>query len=285
VRKTAYNDLEIDEIDETSAVDNPAQVGARAAIFKRAIANTGGSPVGSGTVANTQENPNVTKVEDQPALDAVQKQPAAAQAELEIHKSIAGLSDVERALYRGLDQVGQSAFLKLSPADRVEKVRAAGEANPVVYTSPFTGESFRKSDDQRLVSAAKRADKIEQDLATERTLRGDETFSKRADEELKNLPGKKPAKVALLKVVEGIQDSAVRDEVKALIKAGNDSMAKNFTSRGTESGADEGGSAHEKLEVLAKNLRKSNPKLSEVDAYALAGEQNPEIREEAIRQG
>lgn len=292
MRKTAYNDLEIDDIEETSAVDNPAQVGARAVIFKRAIANTDDSPVGSGIVTETQENQNVTKVEDQaPALEAVQKQLADAQAELAaskaevaIQKSIAELSDAERAHYRGLDQAGQSAFLKLSPADRIQKVSAAAEQNPVIYTSAFTGESFRKSDDPRLVTAAKRADKVEQDLANERTAREEENFSKRADAELKHLPGKTPAKVALLKAVDGIKDQSTRDEVKAMLKAGDESMSKSFAPLGSSKGTD-GSSAHEKLEGIAKNLQKADPKLSQVDAYALAGEQNPALREEAIREG
>jgi hypothetical protein len=289
--KKAYNELEITEFDEISAVDNPAQVGARAVIFKRAIANIGGDPVGSGTVTETQENQNVTKVEDQPALDAVQKQLTAAQAELAsakaeaaIQKSIAELSDAERALYRGMDKSGQESFLKLSVTERAEKVRATSDANPEIYRSPFTGESFRKNDDPRLVSMAKRADEQSQALASEKALREDEQFSKRADSELKNLPGKQPAKVALLKAVDGIKDQAVRDEVKAIVKAGNDALSKAFETRGTVSGSD-GVSAHEKLEGIAKGLRSTNPKLSDVDAYALAGEQNPELREEAIREG
>jgi hypothetical protein len=291
VRKTAYNELEIDEIEETSAVDNPAQVGARAVIFKRALANTDSLPVGSKAVATTQENQNVTKVEDAPAIESVQKQLkaaqdelAAAKAEAAIQKSIAELSDAERAHYRGLDETGRGSFLKLSTIERAEKVRAASEANPVVYTSPISGEAFRKSDDPRLVAMAKRADEQSQALALEKAAREDEQFAKRADAELKNMPGDQKVKVELLKVVEGIKDQPTRDGAKALLKAGNDALSKAFETRGTTSGGD-GKSAHEKLEGIAKSLRVQNPKLSEFEAYDLAGSQNPDLKQEAIREG
>lgn len=354
------NELTIDDLEEISGVDRPAQPGARAVIYKRAVAKQlhllsevdghthtiddaggGGSssyekmtgeeyghshpwivtlsgqivigasaghthevmvlksapstaPSSGDTLPAPQNTPGVAGGQPKPTHMTDTKDPAAQlaevtkkvadlSAELLIAKAIGEFSDAEKALYKGMDAAGQEAFRKLDPAARLEKLRSNSETNPVIYTSP-EGETFRKNDDPRMIALAKRADETAKHLAAERAIRASENFRKRAGEELKNLPGEEVAKVELLRAVEGISDAAVRASVQALLKAGNDAMAKGFRELGTSSGAPDSSAeaAHEKLVTIAKGLREKDSKLDDVGAYAKACELNQELYEQAV---
>lgn len=289
-----FNELEIDLLDEISAVDRPAQPAARAVIFKRdgglapqpagGVGSSDTNTPGSSGAKETQQMTDKTSAESQ--LEAVNKRVAELTAELAIAKAIGEFSDAEKNLYGGLDAAGQEAFLKLSREQRAERVRASAESNPVVYTT-LDGETFRKNDDPRMVSIAKSADEYRKALITERNERKTVELRKRAESELKSLPGTEVVKVALLRAIDGISDEETRKGVAELLKAGNDAISKNFTESGTAAGADNPGSdeqleAEAKLEKFAKGLREKDPKLSTWDAYALAAEQNPELYELAI---
>lgn len=206
------------------------------------------------------------------------------QAELAVAKALGEMSDAEKSLYSGMDAAGQEAFRKMTPAQRLEKVRAASESNPVILE--IDGQQFRKNDDPRLVATAKRAHEATLALAAERSLRQSDELRKRAGSELGRLPGDETAKVALLRAVDGIGDETVRKAVFSILKAGNDALAKFQRELGTASGAgdqpDSADAAHEKLEALAKGLREKNPKLTEADAYALAADQNRDLYEQAV---
>jgi len=390
VRKTAYNELEIDEIDEGSAVDNPAQVGARALIFKRAdtfskrlimtdevaghahvveddgreggvtsyvisaeaeyahmhdwvrkadgsvgiaaaeghthvlvqkrafsaarrkeLADSGAAlPDGSFPIVTVEDlknaiqaigrasdrgqaiahirrralalgasellpdsfgknNPGETgtqeienMVEQTPAekqIEAAQKQLADAkaelaksQAELAVAKSLAELSDAERAIWQAHDEAGRAAFLKLTKEARAEQIRKAQEQNAVVYTS-LDGETFRKNDDPRLIALAKRGDADRAAFLAEKLERQREQLSKRAGVELQNMAGDEATKVAVLKALDSIPDQKDRDGAKAFLKAANDSLAEAFRAHGTGVGHDAGAAGAEaKLESMAK---------------------------------
>jgi hypothetical protein len=312
VRKTGYNVLEIDEIDEISGVDNPAQVGARAVIFKRAFgaeerresAQAGHAlPDGSFPIENEQDLQNAiqaigrasdreraiahirsravalgrkdlipesfgksiegeqgtrTMTDKTPAeqLEAVQKQLTALQAELNIAKAFGELSDAEKAYHKSLDERGRESFLKLSVQERAQRVRFSQDENPVVYTD-LKGQTFRKNDDPRMIAMAKSADEDRAALLAEKSARQTAEFSKRAEVELKNYPGDSAAKVALLKVVDGIGDAATRDAVKAIVKAGNDSLEPAFRERGTSSGPAITDGAEAQLQKLAEDHAKA----------------------------
>lgn len=260
--KKGYNELEIDEIDETSGVDNPAQVGARAVIFKRHVDPLAGG--GAGGVASNESNTprgtgaQETKMTDKtPAekeLDAVKKQLDAQATELLIAKAEGSLSDAERALYRGLDVAGQESFRKSTPEQRLEKVRAASEQNPVVYTN-ISGEAFRKNDDPRLIAMAKQADVDRKAFIAEKESRERESLAKRAETELSNLPGKPEEKVSLLKALEAVP-AEQREGVRSILKAANDSLAKGFEERGTSTGTSNTG-AEQRLEKVVEDHAKS----------------------------
>lgn len=257
--------LEIDSLDEISAVDRPAQPGARAVIYKRApsTATPAGDtlPLSKNTpgVAGGQGNQNMTNQEPDKKLETVTAELAAVTKRLEIADVVASLSDAEKAIYKGLDAAGQETFRKLSPEQRAERVRQTERDNDVVYKS-LDGETFRKSDDPRLVALAKRSDEDRKSLALERAERASDSLKKRAGTELAKLPGDELAKVALLRVVDGISDETVRKAVAEILKAGNDAMSRTMAPVGTSAGAaltSDAATASVELEKLAKQLATS----------------------------
>jgi hypothetical protein len=238
------NELHIDDLDEVSGVDRPAQPGARAVIFKREAPSTaapGGDtlPVSKNTpsAAGANQESHMTDQKDPAAeLAVVQKRVADLEAELAISKAIGAFSDAEKSLYATLDVSGKDAFRKLSPEQRALKVQAANDANGEVYKS-LAGEVFRKNDDPRLIAIVKRADENERALLAERAERATDTLKKRAATELAHLPGEELAKVALLRAVDGIADESVRKDVAAMLLAGETAVGKAFTAIGSAAGA------------------------------------------------
>lgn len=270
------NQLEIDDLEEISAVDRPAQPGARAVIYKRQSTPSTGASVGdtlplsknSPGGAGGQGTQNMTNQEPAKQLETVTAQLAEVTKRLEIADVLATFSDAEKSIYKSLDGAGQEAFRKLSPEQRADRVAQAGRENDVVYKS-LDGEVFRKSDDPRLVAIVKRADEDRKALAVERAARATETLKKRAGEELSKLPGDEVAKVALLQAVDGIADAGVRKAVSEILKAGNDAMTRALKSVGTSSGAGEvsdADAAGAELDTLAKQLA-SSEKISLDEAF------------------
>lgn len=262
--KKAYNDLEIDEIDEISGVDKAAQQPARAVIFKRQpIADSPGGAVGSDAQGETLEkNKEPENMSDQkePDLKAelakVSKTITDLQAQLAVSNAEAQFNDAQREVYKGLDEAGKDAFRKLAPEQRAEKCRQAGSQDEVVYTS-IDGRKFTKRHDPIMVEMAKENDSIRRDLLIEKTARQGEVFAKRAAAELSHMTGSESAKVELLKAVDSIPASGARDEVKAFLKAADSALSKAFETQGSVEGSATGDgpvAAEAKLEKLAKSL-------------------------------
>lgn len=160
----------------------------------------------------------------------------------------------QRQHFAKLDIAAQDAFLAKSEDTRKTEVTAAiakaTDADPVVFTSA-SGEVFRKSDDPRLIAMAKRNDADRSELVKLSTDRAREALSKRADDELGNLPGDASAKIELLKAVDSIP-AEHKASVTALLKAANAGVAKAFERAGTGGGAADAGSPEAALETLAK---------------------------------
>lgn len=159
------------------------------------------------------------------------------------------LTDIEKAHCNSLPAIEQETFLKMDTGARANVLAKVAEANPVVYTTS-DGAEFRKNDDPRLVAMAKQADENLKVAKAAQDKADTMEFEKRAGDELNNMPGETPAKVALLKAINGITDEAIRTQINQLIKAGNDSLAGAFEKRGTS--ATSSGGATETLEAMAK---------------------------------
>jgi hypothetical protein len=177
-------------------------------------------------------------------------------------ESIVKLSPEQRAHYDALPTNEQEDFLGNEDKDTI--LKNLTDADPVIYKSR-DGDEFRKSDDQRLVKAAQRADKAEERVEKGEKLAKRAGFEKLAKEELGHLKGDDSAKADLLEGVDALPIEK-REAVMAILKSKDAGMAKAFEQVG-ETGSDEGVDAEAKLTALAKAHRESHKDLSPEQAY------------------
>lgn len=173
-------------------------------------------------------------------------------AELE---RLADLSDGERGHWQALKGADAAAFLAKTAAARAAELAEIAKADEVVYTSPTTGESFRKSDDKRLVEMAKRQDAQAAELVKAKAAGEAAIYKARAKDEIGNLAGDTDTKVALLKAVDGIADEKVREAAVTALKAADAAMVDFAKAKGVNPGAELAADSPEaELEALAKKL-------------------------------
>lgn len=211
----------------------------------------------SGGGQNRGEIP-MTKVEEKTAVEAeAAERLEKAEARAERAEQLAQLTDVEKAHYRGLDESAQPSFLKLDADARQRELEKSQGDDPVTYTRT-DGSVIRKSDGVQAERNARENDELRKDLDAERSSRRNETFEKRASDELGNLKGKQPAKVALLKAIDGLSDEDKR-EVSEMLASANSTLAKVFEEVGTRSGEVVVGKseAEAKLDELARKRAES----------------------------
>lgn len=183
-------------------------------------------------------------------------------------EQIVKLSPEQRAHYDGLKTDGQTEFLKSEDKDAI--VQNATEADPVEYTSD-NGDTFRKSDDSRLVKMARERDVERRELAEERALRKSEDLLKRGSELLKSCNGTPEAKAALLGAIEGIKDEAMRKSALEIVQAKDAGLQKAFDTLGTsDDGSGEGTDAETLIKGIAKGLIDADSTLSPERAFVAA---------------
>ena len=182
-------------------------------------------------------------------------------------EQIVKLSPDQRAHYNGLESEGQGEFLKSEDKDTA--VKAANEADAVVYTSR-DGDKFLKSDDQRLVKAAQRADKAEERIEKAENLAKRAGLEKRATDELAHLTGENGPKADLLEAIETLPVEK-REAVTAIVMTKDAGMAKAFETLGTsDDGNGEGTDANSLIKGIAKGLMDADSTLSPERAYVAA---------------
>lgn len=192
------------------------------------------------------------------------------QAQLARATTLAELSDAEKTHLATLKGDEAKAFLAKSAEDRkaeVEKVaKAAQDDDPVAYTTT-DGIDIRKSAGEAFIAIAKSNDALRKDNVELRDAREQDALEKRAETELKHLPGDVKTRAAMLKAIDGIDDKAQREAAMNALKAQNEAMATAFTTAG-HGGTPAPGSADDELDKLAKAHQEKNPKLTYEAAYA-----------------
>jgi hypothetical protein len=156
----------------------------------------------------------------------------ALEAELAIAKAFGRLNDEEKAYANGLDEAERADFITATKAKRAEVLKAAADADPVEYTAA-DGTEYRKSAGTALISLAKRADDAEKVAKAERAARADQELRKRAESDLRHLPGDLEHHVSLLKAVESIEDEDARNGALNALKAHAGRIAHAFKEAGT----------------------------------------------------
>jgi hypothetical protein len=218
-------------------------------------------PVGTvpSEVTMTIKNEKTTDQEE-----AVAKQLEDLTKRAERAEKVSELTDAQRGIFKSLEGANADAFLNLSPADRDAEVAKAADANAVVYKS-LDGEEFRKSDDPRLVSLAKRADNERTSrLATEKAS-GEIELRKRAGE-LKHLPGDIDARMSMVKAIDSIEDPEKREAAMKGLLAQDMALGEAFKRAGTQLVPTE----VNPLDSIAKAIRDKNPTLTPEMAMAKA---------------
>lgn len=170
-------------------------------------------------------------------------------------EAVMGLSDIEKAHLKGLDEKGQDEFLKMAPEARKALVEKAQKADE---TLEVAGVTVRKSvvgeSTFAILASAEQARKDAiQKAAAEVAKREDVELEKRADSEIPHLPGETKVKVAMLRAIDGIQDTEVRKSALESLKANNEAMALAIKNRGSDGIGDPSGPGAQ-MDALAKKL-------------------------------
>ena len=238
----------------------------------------GGTKEEDDTMPKTTEQEAAEK-EAAKVLKAATDRSAELETQLVEANARAEMTDVEKVHLDGLDPSldddARKVFVAAKSAQRAEivakAIRAAEDAKGIAYTAD-DGTEYTKSDDPRLVSQAKRNDELAKRLE-DTTKRADtQDLRKRAEEDLKHLPGTVETRMALLKAVESIGDADERKVALEALKAQNEQMAEAFKTKGStrvggtvQTGTDED-SAEGQLDTLAKRYATDN-KVTEAEGY------------------
>lgn len=204
--------------------------------------------VGKSADGTSSEEP----MADQKTEETLKAENAELLKKLAAATALAALTDAERAYMKGLPEAEGAKFLTSAPESRAAMLKAAGDANPIVFTSA-SGEVFRKNDDPRTIAMAKRLDEQSAALAKADALAKQALFEKRASEELPHLPGSISVRAEMLKAIDGIPNEEARKGALETLKAQNAEMAKAFATHGTRKG-NESDSAEQRLDALAKKI-------------------------------
>ena len=207
-------------INEISGVDKPAQEGARITILKRA------------EVDDMDETVKKQLADQQKTIDDLTKLTKGLQ-------TIVTLGASEREHYDSLsDNKDKAAFLSKSADEQkvivteaaAEKARKA-EGDPVVYTT-MDGDEILKSHGDAMLRLAKSHDREKKKTAKLQADKEQSELEKRAETELKYLPGDLTVRASMLKAVEAIEDEVTRKSALETLKAQNKQMQKAFETAG-----------------------------------------------------
>lgn len=191
------------------------------------------------------------------------------------------LSDDEKEYLAGLEKEEADKFKAASAEERGKMMKKSAEADEVFKSADgheirksAVGDSIfaiLKSQDEALkatreemVKAAERAQTVE--------------FTKRAEEELSHLPGETVAKVAVLKAMHGMDEGA-RDALTAMLKAGEEAIAKGYTSFGVAGGKPSDITKAAKRDELVKAHMAANPNATKAQAEVAVLSAHPDLYE------
>lgn len=160
------------------------------------------------------------------------------QAKLTTAEAMAKMNDETKGYFATLDETGKADFLKMSPEDQASAIKTANEVNTAKGGDDYIelyGQRIDKSavDPGILaVITAQQAqlEKSTADLEKERQARNTTEYAKQADALYGNLPGETTTKGQAIQAIHGIENTAVRDCVLGMLKAGNTAVetAKSF---------------------------------------------------------
>lgn len=242
-------------LDEISFVDNPANEGAKIALFKRGATASVASDVKFGKKENTLMPDKLTPEQERRTQTLVAKG-----YEQEVAERIAK-SDIADVLEELLERAeGAEALCEKNMDSMTEMEEALKAADAKIEDGKLVVEKAAEPeyidiDGERVLKSAipapmlKRMEKQEADLAELKKARELETLAKRASAEVPNLGGSDEAKGQLLKAIDALGKETAAELHRAL-KAADAAVSKMFEEVG-KSGADEEGTATSDLRKMA----------------------------------
>ncbi len=201
-------------------------------------------------------------------LDALKAKVAKLQA-------VAALSAVHKSHFDTIDEASGDAFLKMDVTGKDAALKAAADANPVLYKSA-DGTEYRMTDDPRLTAMAKQMDADATKTAELQKAAVDSDLTKRAESDLEHHPGSIDVRKSILAAVDAIEDETTRKAAHDALKAKSAANAGVFKVIGSDAGVDVNKTATDsedagaQLNEMAKDLMKTDAGLTFEQAYAQA---------------
>lgn len=206
------------------------------ALVEIVTAGSSGSPtVKKGDLSMADEK----KVEElQKSLDTLTTTLAEVTKRAETAETIAKMSDTEKKHLATLSEADKAKFMAMSAEDRAKIVtKAASEDETVVVEGQSIAKSAVGDSTFAIFKAqAARIEAVEKAAAVDRDNALMVTLTKRAEDELGNLPGESVKKAAVLKAVATMGEEE-RTTLDTMLKAANSSLAKAFTTLGVKKGS------------------------------------------------
>lgn len=200
-------------------------------------------------------------------------------------KSLISLDEKEFSFAKSLSEDERESFLSSSRSERAAIIKAAEDADPVVYTTT-DGQEIRKSAGAAFIEMAKGRDEDRKLLHETLKSNQEVRYQKRATTEIPNLVGDESVKVSLLKSIDTITNEEEKTKVLQVLKAANDSYGQLFKRSGTTTDPIKVGDDNDpnvELETLTKKLMEEDSKLSHSEAYETITKRNPELYARAIQ--
>ena len=219
--------------------------------------------------ASEKSEDNTMTDEEKKQLADLEKSVAEQTARAEKAEQLSKLNDSEKEHLSTLEGDSADEFLAKSDEDRKTEIEEMAKADAVIYTD-LDGTEYRKSDDSRFVTMAKKFDAERKTRLEIEKKAADAELAKSA-ESISHLPGEDEDRIALMKGLSLLGDE---DKEKALkcLNASDEAMSKGFETLGTSKTPAEPNSSEEALDAIAKTLRENDPTLTEAESFVKAME-------------
>jgi len=191
---------------------------------------------------------------EDPAMSAeLQKQLDEAKAQNAVLTAEAGMNDAQKAYYGTLDETAKASFRALDNPTRDIMVTTAKAGDETIN---FNGAEIKKSAVGDVTFQILKSQ--QEEIATQKEASTVAKFTEMAKSaDFATLPGDLIAKASALRAIDGLPEVA-KAAVTAMLKAGNEAMKARHAPAGAHVNLDEGMSAQDKLDSLAKAYAEKN---------------------------
>jgi len=230
-------------------------------------------------VSKTEKETDMT--DNEKAVAELEKKLADVTGQLAKANLMNSLSDAERSYVKRLSGDEADRFIKMGTVERSALMKAAESNDEVVKVD---GQSIRKSEVGEIAFGIIK--KGQEDLVVSKKAAEIAAFTKRAEEELPNLPGEAVAKGEVLRAIETL-DENVKKTLTAMLVGGNAAVGNNLDevgkvdSTGKPLKGEHTTKAEAKLDVKAKEMAKAE-KITYSQAYAKVMQTEPELYQEYL---